>query len=33
MGMYPILSDIGYFSKDELKKIWNPRGNIEDLWR
>jgi transketolase len=26
MGIYPILSDIGYFSKDELKKFGTPEG-------
>lgn len=26
MGIYPILADIGYFSKDELKKYGTPKG-------
>ncbi len=26
MGIYPILADIGYFSKDELKKYGSPKG-------
>ena len=26
MGVYPILADIGYFSKDELKKYGTPEG-------
>ena len=26
MGVYPILSDIGYFKKDELKKYGTPQG-------
>ena len=26
MGIYPILSDIGYFSKEELKKYGTPEG-------